>query len=64
MDTEGSPIVLAVHSADVQDRDAAAAVIVELLRKAPEVSKVFADGGYGGPKLRDALARRGISELV
>ena len=24
----------------------------------PEVSKVFADGGYGGPKLRDALARR------
>ena len=64
VDTEGSPIVLAVHSADVQDRDAAPDVIVELLRKAPEVSKVFADGGYGGPKLRDALARRGVSELV
>ena len=30
----------------------------------PGVSKVFADGGYGGPKLRDALARRGLSELV
>ena len=59
VDTEGSPIVLAVHSADIQDRDAAPDVIVELLRKAPEVSKVFADGGYGGPKLRAALARRG-----
>ena len=37
---------------------------MELLRKAPEVSKVFADGGYGGPKLRAALARRGLPELV
>ena len=64
VDTEGSPIVLAVHSADVQDRDAAADVIAELLRKAPEVSKVFADGGYGGPKLRAALARRGLPELI
>ncbi len=64
VDTEGSPIVLAVHSAAVQDRDAAPKVIVGLLRKAPEVSKVFADGGYSGPKLRDALARRGVSELV
>ena len=64
VDTEGSPIVLAVHSADIQDRDAAAAVIVELLRQAPAVSKVFADGGYGGPKLRTALARRGLPELL
>ena len=37
---------------------------MKLLRKAPEVSKVFADGGYGGPKLRAALAQRGLSELV
>ena len=64
VDSEGSPIVLAVHSADIQDRDAAPDVIVELLRKAPEVSKVFADGGYRGPKLRDTLARRGLRELV
>ena len=64
VDTEGSPIVLSVHPADIQDRDAAADVLVDLLRKAPEVSKVFADGGYGGPKLRDALARRGLPELI
>jgi len=64
VDTEGSPIVLTVHTADIQDRDAAADVLVDLLRKAPEVSKVFADGGYGGPRLRDALARRGLPELI
>ena len=64
VDTEGSPIVLSVHPADIQDRDAAADVLVDLLRKAPEVSKVFADGGYGGPKLRDVLARRGLPELI
>ena len=49
VDTEGSPIVLRVHWADVRDRDGAADVIVELLRKAPEMSRLFADGGYAGP---------------
>ena len=64
VDTEGSPIVLAVHPSDIQDRDAAVDVLVDLLRKAPEISKVFADGGYGGPKLRGALARQGLPELI
>ena len=64
VDTEGSPIVLTVHPADIQDRDAAADVLVDLLRKAPEVSKVFADGGYGGPRLREALARRGLPAVI
>ena len=64
VDTEGSPIVLAVHGADIQDRDAAAEVIAALLHKAPAVSKVFADGGYGGSKLRAALAWRGLPELI
>ncbi len=39
-------------------------MIAELLRNAPEVSKVFAVGGYGVPKLRDALARRDLPELI
>ena len=39
-------------------------MLVDLLRKAPEVSKVFADGGYGGPRLGDALARRGEPEVI
>ena len=64
VDTDGSPIMLTVHPADIQDRDAAVDVLVGLLRKAPEVSKVFADGGYAGPRLRDALARRGLPEVI
>ena len=36
VDTEGSPIVLQVHRADIQDRDGAPDVIVELLCKAPQ----------------------------
>ena len=53
-----------VHRADVQDRDGAPDVIVELLCQAPQVSRLFADGGYAGPRLRDALADLGISELI
>ena len=64
VDTEGSPIVLSIHPADIQDRDAAVDVLVTLLGKAPEVSRVFADGGYGGPKLRAALARRGLPDVI
>ena len=39
-------------------------VIVELLCKVPQVSRQFADGGYAGPKLRDALSDLGVSELI
>jgi len=55
VDADGLPIVIRVHSADIQDRDGAVDVIVELLGKAPEVSMLYADGGYAGPKLRAAL---------
>ncbi len=33
-------------------------MIVELLSNAPEASKLFVDGGYGGPSLRDSLAQQ------
>ena len=45
-DVEGLPIVVHVHPADVQDRDGAPAVIVDMLEVAPTVEKLFADGGY------------------
>ena len=48
----------------MQDRDGAPDVIVELLCKAPQVSRLFADGGYAGPRLRDALADLDVSELI
>ena len=55
VDTLGLPLVLQVHPADVQDRDGAPAVIAELRTAMPSVSKVWADGGYSGPKLARAL---------
>ena len=56
VDTLGLPLVLQVHPADVQDRDGAPAVIAELRTAMPSMQKVWADGGYSGPKLAKALA--------
>ena len=64
VDVEGSPIVVEVHAASVQDRDGAPAVIVALLEVAVCVKKLFADSAYAGPKLQDALKELGVSELI
>ncbi len=54
-DTCGHLIALQVHEAGVQDRDGAPGVFARLRREGPKMRHVFADGGYAGPKLRDAL---------
>lgn len=54
-DTCGHLIALQVHEAGVQDRDGAPGVFARLRRESPKLRHVFADGGYAGPKLRDAL---------
>ena len=64
VDVEGSLLVIDVHPADVQDRDGAAEAIVEMLRTAPTVEKLFADGGYSGPKLAGELQEPGFSEML
>ena len=64
VDVEGSVIVVEVHAASVQDRDGAPAVIAALLEVAASVKKLFADSGYAGPKLHDALKDLGVSELI
>lgn len=56
VDVEGSPIVINVHPANVQDRVGTPAVILDLLAATPTVRTLFADGGYQGPKLRRTLA--------
>ena len=56
VDTLGLPLVMQVHPANVQDRDGAPAVIAALQQAMPSVRKVWADGGYSGPKLAAALA--------
>jgi transposase len=54
-DTVGLLVVLVVHSAGVQDRD----VAPDVLKAIVSLRHVFADGGYTGPKLRDALKALG-----
>jgi len=46
-------------AASVQDRNGAPGMFRQLTREAPKLRHVFADGGYAGPKLRDALVSIG-----
>ena len=64
VDVEGSVIVVEVHAASVQDRDGAPVVIAALLEVAASVKKLFADSGYAGPKLQEALKDLGVSKLI
>ena len=67
VDIEGIPIAIRVHTADVQDRDGAPEVILAMLEKASTVTRLWADGGYQGPRLANRLAepgRGGLLEIV
>jgi transposase len=56
VDTEGHLLSIEVIAANTQDRDCAADLVAKTLRKFPRLRKIFADGGYAGPKLASALA--------
>ena len=58
-DTLGLLIDAVVHTADVQDRDGAPLVFKRIAKRVPSLRHVFADGGYAGPKLRNALKKIG-----
>jgi transposase len=58
-DTEGNLVGLQVHAADIQDRDGAVDVLSSIRALYPWLRHVFADGGYAGDKLRDAMANLG-----
>jgi len=58
---------VAVHAADIQDRDAAALVLNKRTRTLfPFIERIFADAGYQGPRVASAAARTGrwIVEIV
>ena len=57
LDTLGLMVGLVVHSADIQDRDGAPAVLKTILKRWPWLKHIFADGGYAGPKLKGALQK-------
>ena len=58
-DTIGLPVGMIVHPADVQDRDGAPDLLESIRGAFPWLRHVFADGGYAGDKLRNALAKLG-----
>lgn len=58
-DTSGFLIFILVHAADIQDRDGAVDVLKAIRNRFPWLRHVFADGGYAGDKLRNALQRNG-----
>jgi transposase len=48
VDTQGNLLAVVVHSAGIQDRVGARAVLMRLFRRFDTIKKVFADGGYTG----------------
>jgi transposase len=60
-DTLGHLVGLVVHGADIQDRDGAVDVLASIRHRYPWLRHVFADGGYGGDKLKGRLTKLGGS---
>jgi transposase len=58
-DTIGLLVSAIVHPADVQDRDGAPVLLASMRSAFPWLRHIFADGGYAGDKLKDALRRLG-----
>ena len=57
--TPGGTLFVLVHAANVQDRDGAPALLQAIRHPFPWLRHIFADGGYAGGKLRDALKGHG-----
>ena len=54
-DSLGLMLFAVIHAADIQDRDGAPLLLAESITRFPWLRHLFADGGYAGDKLRDAL---------
>lgn len=46
-----------VHPADIQDRDGGVLVLATLFGLFPVLRRLFADGGYQGPRFQGAVAK-------
>lgn len=58
-DTCGYIVHAVIHAADIQDRDGAPLVLKDIRKSFPWLRHIFADGGYAGDKLKQALAKIG-----
>ena len=59
VDTLGLMVRVVTHPAGIQDRDGAAGLLASTAISYPWPSHIFAEGGYGGGKLRGALDKTG-----
>ena len=59
VDKIGLMVAAIVHRADIQDRDGAPLLLATMRGAFPWLRHIFADGGYAGEKLRQALAKMG-----
>jgi transposase len=59
VDTLGLLLNVAVHPANIQDRDAIGALLRRARRRFPFIECIFADAGYQGPKAARAVAATG-----
>ena len=65
VDTLGLLLAVAVHPADIQDRDGARLVLQRLVGRCPRLKVIWADGAYGGKLVEWAQTTAGWSlELV
>ena len=65
VDTLGLLLAVAVHPADIQDRDGARLVLQRLVGRCPRLQVIWADGAYGGKLVEWAQTTAGWSlELV
>jgi len=58
-DIAGHLVSLVMHSAGIQDRDGASAVLAAIRRLCPWLRPICAEGGYAGNKLHDTLSALG-----
>ena len=58
-DTTGKLTAVNVHEANIQDRDSAVPLLTSARNTWPWLRHVFADSGYAGSKLEEALAKAG-----
>ena len=58
-DTIGLPVGMIVHPANIQDRDGAPSLLASIRERCPWLRHIFADGGYAGDNLKDALKELG-----
>lgn len=58
-DTQGFPLAVLVHAANIQDNHGAVPLLASLRQRFPKLRHIFADRVYRGDKLRNAIAQFG-----